>query len=340
MDAETNTGDRKSERDDIRTWVDEFAYDVSKRAVAHETCADFHRSRSVLFGVGATASSAIAGVAMFLIAANQINLGVEGGWAYAVGLLSLLSPVLFGLHANLRDAERAQAHKTASAGYYRLKQKLELLHSESRWRDPLSTRDERAKLVDERELVFGGSITVSDEALRKADKRLRLEGRARRLPGGEDSAALAELSESKRSTVVSTVWFPVAFIAAATFLARSPEQLNVRIATILIVAGLGLVVVALTPRALAKLKTVNATRHGLARFIPSQIGVGVLLVLIGELLLFPSDEIAICAAAWIIVEQVWRRIGTGTPAAPSQPVRQLPATTSGSEPIQVAPAAP
>jgi hypothetical protein len=336
MDAETNTGDRKSERDDIRTWVDEFAYDVSKRAVAHEACADFHRSRSVLFGVSATAASAIAGVAMFLIAANQVDFGFSGGHAYAIGLLSLLSPVLIGIHANLRDAERAQAHKTASAGYFRLKQKLELLHSEARWRDPLSTRDERAKLVDERELVFGGSITVSEDALQRADKRLRLEQKLRKLPTAEAKVALAEVSAPARTGLLAALWFPLTFIAAATFLARSPDPLNVRIATLLIATGVGMVLVGLTPRALAKLKAVNVARHGLARFIPSQIGVGVLLVLIGELLLFPTDEIAICAAAWIIVEQVWRRLGTGTLTT----AHSAPAKKQDSEPIQVAPASP
>ncbi|HEX5660041.1 MAG TPA: hypothetical protein VFX59_22750 [Polyangiales bacterium] len=313
MDAETNTGDRKSsERDDIRAWVDEFAYDVNKRAVAHETSADFHRSRSVLFGAGATLASAISGVAMFLIAANQLRPGFEGGWTYAIGVLALLPPVLLGMHANLRDAERAQAHRTASAGYYRLKQKLELLHSESRWRDPLSTRDERTKLVDERELVFAGSITVSDDALRRAEKRLRLDQRVRKLPAAEAKAALAEASHDERSGILAALWFPLAFIGGATFLARSPEPLNVRIATLLIATGVGMAIVGLTPRALAKLKKLGATRHGLARFIPSQIGVGVLLVLIGELLLFPTDEIAIAAAAWIIVEQIWRRLGTGS----------------------------
>jgi hypothetical protein len=338
MDAETNTGDRKSsERDDIRAWVDEFAYDVSKRAVAHETCADFHRSRSILFGVGATAASALSGIAMFLIAANQLRPGFDAAWTYAIGMLALLPPVLLGIHANLRDAERAQAHRTASAGYFRLKQKLELLHSESRWRDPLSTRDERAKLVDERELVFAGSNTVSDEALRSAEKRLRLHQRVRKLPAAEAKVALAEASDDERSGVLAALWFPLAFIGGATFLARSPEPLNVRIATILIATGIGMAIVGLTPRALAKLKKLNAERHGLARFIPSQIGIGVLLVLIGELLLFPTDEIAVAAAAWIIVEQVWRRLGTGGAARARSTPPALPATTKP-EVIEVAPA--
>ncbi|HEY6881834.1 MAG TPA: hypothetical protein VI299_27590 [Polyangiales bacterium] len=331
MDAESNTGERKSERDDIRAWVDEFAYDVSKRAVAHETCADYHRARGVLFGVGATAASALAGIAMFAIAAQRVDLGFAGGWMYAVGLLSLLPPVLLGIHANLRDAERAQAHKTASAGYFRLKQKLELLHSESRWRDPLSTRDERAKLVDEREIVFGGSITVSEQALRKAERRLQLAYKLRKLPAVEAQAALEEASERRASALLGALWFPLAFIAAATFLARSPEPLNARIATILITAGVGMVAVGLTPRAFARLKAANLTRTGLARFIPSQIGIGVLLVLIGELLLFPTDEVAICAAAWIVVEQVWRRLGTGDGKLTKK---------QDSDPIQIAPAAP
>jgi hypothetical protein len=338
MDAETNTGDRKSsERDDIRAWVDEFAYDVSKRAVAHEACADFHRSRGVLFGVGATAASTLAGVGMFVLATNRLDVGFVGGWMYAIGLLSLLSPVLFGIHANLRDAERAQAHRTASAGYFRLKQKLELLHSESRWRDPLSTRDERTKLVDERELVFAGSITVADEALRRAEKRLRLDQRMRKLPAAEAKALLAEASAEEPNGIVHALWFPLAFVGAATYLARSPEPLNVRIASILIATGAGMALVALTPRALAKAKKLNASRHGLARFIPSQIGIGVLLVLVGELLLFPADEIAICAAAWIIVEQVWRRIGTGNgPRTLITPPPALPAPKP--DEIQVAPA--
>ncbi len=343
MDAETNTGDRKSsERDDIRAWVDEFAYDVSKRAVAHEACADFHRSRGVLYGASAIVVSALGGVAMFLIAANVIRPGLDNAWTYAIGMLALLSPVLLGIHANLRDAERAQAHRTASAGYFRLKQKLELLHSESRWRDPLSTRDERTKLVDERELVFAGSVTVAEAALRRAERRLRLEQKLRRLPTAEAKAALADAAFEERSVLVNTLWFPLAFVAAVTFLARSPEPLNVRIATILIAVGIGTVIAGLRPRALAKLKRANATRTGLARFIPSQIGVGVLLVLIGELLLFPTDETAIAAALWIIMEQVWRRIGSGTLNAPSiTPPPALPAPQKAdNEPIQVAPASP
>jgi hypothetical protein len=109
MDAELN-----SQRDDIRNWVDEFAYDVSKRALAHESSAEFHRSRGVLFGVCATGASAVAGAAMFLIATHRVDLGFDGGWTYAIGVMSLLAPVLMGIHANLRDAERAQAHRTAS----------------------------------------------------------------------------------------------------------------------------------------------------------------------------------------------------------------------------------
>jgi hypothetical protein len=110
----------------------------------------------------------------------------------------------------------------------------------------------------------------------------------------------------------------------------------VRIATILIATGVGMAIVGLTPRSLAKLKKLNVERHGLARFIPSQLGVGVLLVLVGELLLFPSDEIAIAAAGWIIVEQVWRRLSTGS--APRTLITPPPALPASNKPevIEVA----
>jgi hypothetical protein len=148
-----------------------------------------------------------------------------------------------------------------------------------------------------------------------------------------ETTPVNEPEESKRKLVLSALWFPAAFVAAATYLARSPEPLNVRIAGILIAAGLAMVCYALTPAALVRAKDNAVHRLGLARFIPSLLGVGVLLVLVGELLLFPSDEIAICAAAWIVFEQVWRRIGIGGSASKhSEPPK--------AEPIQVAATAP
>lgn len=106
------------------------------RADAHDHSAKWHRKWGVRLGVAATILSAIVGIPLFAIAVGKLGLDVKGNLPippagvlaqvlfYTVIISSVLSPVLGALQASLNEPARADKHITSSAGYERLKDRL------------------------------------------------------------------------------------------------------------------------------------------------------------------------------------------------------------------------
>jgi hypothetical protein len=162
--------------------------DAMRRAVAHELAAEHHRRRGVQFGVAATLASSIVGSAIvvkitttLVQAGGGTILAHPEGWtrlAYvAVGLLSILAPVLTGLQAFLRHPEQAAKHASSSAEYDRLCRLLTAFIGRYSGGELTETKRENAlkewqELSDARERILKDAITLTSHAYQKADAQL------------------------------------------------------------------------------------------------------------------------------------------------------------------------
>ncbi len=332
MKTLASPGEQEAERAGFMAWLDELWCDVAVRAVAHELSADWHRRRRTGVGLAATMASAAVGTAMFAAAGKGFNLAaVAPPWQalpYVVAFLAILAPVLTAVQANLGDAEQAEAHRKISASYFRLKQRLDLWRIDARPSE-LPSKDQRAYVTQEREELFRSSAAPARWALRGAERRLRNELKERM----HDRKSLAALDDelaawlfdwnlSRAGGVASSLWLPASYVAAAIYMARSPQPLGDRIGVLLIVGGIAALLGAVWKAPIAEPRK----PHWLHRCLPSQVGFGVLLILLGNLLLFPSSEMEACIVLWIVLDLSWRRQWSVPTPLPREHEREAPST--------------
>lgn len=334
MKTMTSPGEQEAEWTGFTSWLDELWCDVAVRAVAHELSSDWHRRRRAGIGLAATLASAAVGTAVFATAGRGFDVAALGSpWLvlpYVIAFLAILAPVLTAVQANLGDAEQAEAHRKTSASYFRLKQRLDLWRVDTRPNE-LPSKDQRAYISQEREELFRSSVASPRWALRTAERRLRTELKERmraddrKLAALDDELAawLLDWNLSRLGGVASSLWLPASYVAAAIYMARSPQPLGDRIGVLLIVGGIAALLGAVWKPPLAEPRKL----HWLHRCLPSQVGFGVLLILLGNVLLFPSSEMEACILLWVVLDLSWRRQWSLPSALPRERERAVPSTS-------------
>jgi hypothetical protein len=163
-------------------------YDAKRRAIGHEFAANHHRRRGVQFGIAATVVSSIVGSAIVAKISTTLTevgggtiLAHPEGWtrlAYvAVGLLSILAPVLTGLQAFLRHPEQTAKHTSSSAEYDRLSKRLAAFIDRYGGRELSETEGENGlkewqEISNDKERILKDAIALTPRALQKADTEL------------------------------------------------------------------------------------------------------------------------------------------------------------------------
>jgi len=326
-----SSGELSPEQTDFLAWLDELWFDAAVRALAHELSSTWHRRRASIIGIGATLVSALVAVSLFAIAVSESGLApLTQSWRpllFAMFGLAILAPVLAAVQANLRDHEHAEVHHKTSAGYFRLQQKLDLWRLDVQ-QSELPSRDQRVYASQEREELFKGGAIPLRRALRVAERRVRAELRGRAKLGDLRSAITSDArlqdgidwSWGRLRGVGSAAWLPASYLAAALYLGRSPQPLADRIGTLLVVVGLALLL-----RALSIPSAIAPSRHRwLYRCLPSRVGLAVLLILLGNLLLFPSLELQVCTVLWLLLDLGLRKQASSSAALSSTARRSIP----------------
>ena len=174
-----------------------YRSEVYRRAVAHEVSAEYHRKLGVQLGLTSTALSAIVGSAVFVTIVSQLGLDARGtlsiphefwprAFFYSVAGLSILSPVLGVCQAYLNEPAEVKAHTTSSAGYYRVRDRLDTFIRRYEVIDLVgNVREDALKEMDEISKDMEGlrkeSKQLTDRAYEKADALIS----STRIPRGE-----------------------------------------------------------------------------------------------------------------------------------------------------------
>jgi hypothetical protein len=172
---------------DIIKKAKEYRNLVAIRANAHERSAEWHRHRGTQLGVSATALSALVSTAIFATVTSQLSLEnpnsitiPQCGWYlllyFVFVLLLILAPVLTGVQTYLNHPEQAKNHKVSWAGYYRLKQRLDLFLLRYSDVNAGGSREEALKELEdiskEIEMLCDNSITLTRRAYDHAKAEL------------------------------------------------------------------------------------------------------------------------------------------------------------------------
>lgn len=172
--------------DEVLVKAKDYQEDVAVRAKAHENSAEWHRWRGEVLGNTTTIVSGIVGSAIFLTISSQLGLGKNefswpaAGWSLAVAVfvcfLSVLAPVLSGIHGRLNDANQVGTHMVLASDYGRLRRQLDnFLLSYADLSSSLETREEARREFGKISVSIGEvrpSLTLTPKAIARAKKEL------------------------------------------------------------------------------------------------------------------------------------------------------------------------
>jgi hypothetical protein len=162
---------------------------AATKANAYYASAEYYARAHTRLGVAATAVTTLVGTTVVTSLVSQFGIGgnepkplpTDRVWiaVYAIiTLLSIAAPVLTGLQAFLRFAERSESYKATAAGYDRLRQRLDvflLRHGATNAQGDQEAYADFEKIVDDFGMLAGNSLTIPDSVYDRAAARRRVQ---------------------------------------------------------------------------------------------------------------------------------------------------------------------